>query len=76
MKTILSIVVSSIAILGFATTSWADGHGHLDKSGTIHYHTGFACLQIECRWEFHVNCVCFTLRYVHCIRPVPLCGFK
>ena len=43
MKTILSIIVSGISIMGFASAIWADHHGHLPKSGTINYHTGWAC---------------------------------
>ena len=43
MKTILSIIVSGISIMGFASAIWADHHGDLAKSGTINYHTGFSC---------------------------------
>ena len=43
MKTILSIIVSGISIMGFASAIWADHHGDLAKSGTINYHSGLHC---------------------------------
>ena len=41
MKTILSIFVAGISIMGFASAIWADHHGHLPKSGTISWFTGW-----------------------------------
>ena len=43
MKTILSIIVSGISIMGFASAIWADHHGDLAKSGAINYHSGLHC---------------------------------
>ena len=41
MKIILSVISAGIALALFASASWADGH--LAKSGTINYHTGWGC---------------------------------
>ena len=41
MKSILSIFVAGISIMGFTSAILADHHGHLPKSGTISWFTGW-----------------------------------
>ena len=43
MKQIMTFLLPTLFVTAFSSAVLSDGHGHLAKSGTINYHTGFAC---------------------------------